>query len=151
MQILYSHRTLAGAHHGAARHGAGAAAGSARGCAAGLASRRVDERNAVFVERWKSVRWRGRRRRAGPRDLVGGSAGVVREDSRGDGNSAQRVSLGSRESQLRGGAVSRRPKLQVAVVERVLSTQTVPESAENRARDLTSADYGPAKHKRSSS
>src|SRR5258708_39958313 len=68
------------ADYGAARDGIGAAAGSARGGVAGLGARRFDERDAIFVERWKPVRRRGCGGGSGQREFVGGARRVAFEN-----------------------------------------------------------------------
>src|SRR2546429_289570 len=116
LQVLHEDRALAGAHHGAARDGSGAVAGSSRGGVAGPVARRLDERNAISDERWKTLRRRGRGRRVGARNLVGGAPGVVFENSGNDGHSAQRLSLGGGEPQVRGGAVPGGAEFPVSVM-----------------------------------
>src|SRR6267378_8523969 len=92
---------MAGAYSGAARARAGAFAGSSRGGAAWTAEGRIDEGDAVSVERREPVR-RGRRGGgSGAGDLVVETAALGVEDSRDDGNSAQRVSVDCGAAELR--------------------------------------------------
>ena len=115
MQVLHANRALAGADSGAARDGAGAFTGSASRGAAGIAARRVDARNAISSERRKPI-WRsGCGGGAGARNLVVAAAGVDFEDSRNDGNFAQRISLGCCEQELRGRGMPNTPSIEATV------------------------------------
>src|SRR5260370_36411231 len=91
---------MAGGDFGEARDGAGAAAGSARGSVAWNAARRIDVRNEISAERWQPIRRGGRLRGAVAGDLVEPAAGMDFQNPRGDGNFAQRLSLGCGESPI---------------------------------------------------
>src|SRR5882762_735503 len=92
---------MAGADSGEAGTGACTFAGSSRGGAAWSAAGRIDEGDAVSVERREPVR-RGRRGGgSGAGDLVVETAALGVENSRDDGNSAQRVSVDCRAAELR--------------------------------------------------
>src|SRR5258708_6431104 len=81
----------------AARDGGCASARFARRCAAGNAAGRTDAGNEISAERWEPVRRGGRSGGAGPRNLVATAASVDFEDSRDDGNFAQRIPVGCGE------------------------------------------------------
>src|SRR5260370_5770188 len=97
---------MASTDSGEAGTGAGAVAGSTRGGVAGFVARKIDAGNEISAERWEPV-WRGGcGGGAGAGGLVVATAGMEFEEFPDDGNSAQRVSVGCGEPELRGWVLS---------------------------------------------
>src|SRR2546422_10080108 len=97
---------MAGADSGEAGTGACTFAGSSCGGAAWAAAGRIDEGDAVSLERRQPVRRRGCSGGAGARDLVVEAIALGVENSRDDGSFAQRISLDCGATELRGGFLS---------------------------------------------